>query len=263
MDDRPPSISCWVHRCNRAVIQLTLGDDGEHQSGPACRLCGNANHNSQQEPLDFIVKLDCPLVSADHTSLELIIKPMSGTFLANFGNGSQLHIGVVNDQRQVLEYDHRGISLSDGGRWDQCLPLGLSQLIINRWDQSGEAFRAVWNVLIDELRSNNDNGVDTRWSAKNYDPANHNCFDFALNFVRKFVEKLHACHRSQGNTEANQGNGLMQLLHSCDSKEQFCQALVVPRMRHLARYLALYKETKSSVGFINNEPHNSLLAPSH
>lgn len=268
MDDQqkqPPSIVCWVHKCNKSVIQLTLGDNDEKKQQQQCRLC-DRHH---QEPLDFVVKLDYPLVRANQTSFELLIKPMSGRFLTEFGNGSQLHIGIANgaqspDQCRVLEYDHRGIRLSDGSQWDQCLPLGLAELFNIRAKRRQKVFIEVWYLFVDGFQSdngsNNDNNGRSQWTAANYDPIHHNCFDFAIDFVRKIGEKLHNSHPSHENDGNIEGNELKStaryLLQSCDSKEKFCQTFVMSRMKQLARYLALYKKT--NVGFIGNKHHNSL-----
>lgn len=186
--------------------------------------------SAQSRHSDCFLHLGNPFTRVDEITCDLILAPSHGTFLNNFTRGTGLHIAVVDSQSRVLEFDHEGIRChhvtSSEIRWHQCLRLNIKDHLLSTheakinllWDQTCE-------LLLGEERAN--------WSDIKYEPENLNCFDFALAFLAKFVEKLDCTHSTDPK--------LAIFKEKLSDRVSFCEHLILPQTKKAAMYISLYR----------------------
>lgn len=192
--------------------------------------------------LDCLLQSENPFTRVDEITCDLILVPSHGTFLNNFTKGTGLHIAVVDSQSRILEFDHQGIRChhvtGSEIRWHQCLRLNIKHNLISTheakinllWDQTCE-------LLLSEERAD--------WSDIKYKPENLNCFDFALAFMVKFIEKLERAYLTDPK--------LAILKEKLSSKVSFCEHLILPQTKKAAIYISLHRKQEYFSSKLSNK----------
>lgn len=136
-----------------------------------------------------------------------MIKPTVGSFLYDFTNQSNLHIGIVNSYGKVYEFDERGVSVGNVN-WTCCLKVEL-------FKEAG-SFMTLWDEALETFKNNE------LWTSEYYDENKHNCYDFVLAFAVEF--------------------GLHQYYPSLLDRGRFCEEMIVSKTASAGKYISLYRE---------------------
>ncbi|OWF38857.1 MKRN2 opposite strand protein-like [Mizuhopecten yessoensis] len=172
-----------------------------------CPLCGRDTRESASRIPPYV--LPSPFVQACHRPFSIIIKPTLGTFLQNYTDTSNLHIGLTDSQGVTFDYDEDGVNINTPG-WDQCVAIEMIQ-------SSGDKDLSLeWDTnLRQESRSD-------RWTKYRYHEDIYNCFDFVIQFLWQL--------------------GLHHVNHSLRSKSALCEELVVKHTRRAGQYISMYRQ---------------------
>lgn len=230
------TIICFNHNCiAKNCVSIILKKD---ENKLVCQSCGLSGKHTSVEPLVRFAEIAYPFkdVSKD-VRYDLVLIPSQGSFLENFNNGTGLHIGIVQEIGQVLEYDRSGIKwcndTSSQQRWSQCLDLKfIDHLMLpgvgcNQDRRKG--FERLWDQAIDELKRSD----NSRWTEANYRDDENNCFDFVLSFVLILMGLVF------NDSSEYDGGHASQLRRKIVDKKDFCQNFVVPQTKLAARYISL------------------------
>lgn len=196
MEDKP--IKCFQH-CARATNILCFSVP---QICPLCRE--DVTLTPCRIPPYCITS---PFVAAGDTQCCLVIKPTVGNFLRDFGNSSNLHVGLTDSKGVVHEFDENGLTIG-GSNWCQCVSVKLIQVtqeIVQQWDRGLQEF-----VL------------SSAWSKERYHEDRNNCYDFVIEFLRHL--------------------GLDRLYPCLSDRLVFCRELILPRTHKAGQYISLYRE---------------------
>ncbi|XP_044015401.1 MKRN2 opposite strand protein, partial [Aphidius gifuensis] len=150
-------------------------------------------------------KLPCPFTNAANNKSCLIIRPSIGTFL-NYELNNDLHIGIINSNKQLYEFDNRGIVVNDFDNWKSCI-------VFDNFEES-------WHSYFDEIINNKLlNNKLTKWNKNNYHPINFNCFNFIIEFL----------------------NELKYPNYFYNNKIDICDKLILPKIHEAMRFIKIYK----------------------
>lgn len=177
--------------------------------------------------------LENPFSKATEVSCDLLLVPSSGIFL-DYTNKTGLHIAIISNGR-ILEYDYKGICChrvtSAEIRWQQCLRLKFKNHLL---DINGNAVNSnkidlAWNrtveLFLGQERAN--------WSEQKYDPNEHNCFDFAISFLVKFIDQL--------SLDQPHHSKFAILKEKLIDKNLFCEHFILPETKKAAKYISSYR----------------------
>ncbi|CAL1612954.1 unnamed protein product [Knipowitschia caucasica] len=174
-----------------------------------CPCCGEALKGARLT--DAPVSLPRPLSHAHKTSCSLVIAPAESNPEREFDGTADLHTGISNTRGVVYNYTEGGV-VRDAAGWEESVVVPLVRPdmfhLIHRWDEYLERFShgAQWDPL---------------WTR--FDPDDHNCFSFCLDFINVVLDVL-------GQTPQN--------------RESFTQNYILPRMKRLWKYSAIYRRVE-------------------
>ncbi|XP_014604630.1 PREDICTED: MKRN2 opposite strand protein [Polistes canadensis] len=193
-----PGIICFRH-CNiKSVFCKTIPEE--------CPLCKEFIVSFRIEPF----RIPYPFTNATSQSTSIVIKPSHGTFLDNYEINDLLHIGVVNSNGNLFEFDRYGLIINNFAQWTSCIAM---QVVPASWDY-------YWDEILNIMRQ------DIKWKSINYNEDTMNCFDF----VREFLYKLNYTNLQFKNAE------------------DMCRELILPKLYEAVRYITLYKKLKYDKG---------------
>ncbi|XP_060069977.1 MKRN2 opposite strand protein-like [Ylistrum balloti] len=197
----PYTVRCFQH-CDRTQNILCF-------SIPLiCPLCGRSTTETESRIPPYV--LPSPFVQAQKHPFAIIIKPTLGTFLQNYTDASNLHIGLTDSQGVTFDYDEEGVNINAPG-WDQCVSIEMIQT-------SGD-FSSEWDLTLRRLSKSD------LWTKYRYHEDEYNCFDFVIQFLWKV--RLHHVNPA------------------LRSKSALCQELVVQQTRRAGQYISIYRHIHS------------------
>jgi len=178
-------------------------------------------------------RLPSPFTTATQAPYSLLIKPTVGSFLVDYHNGHDLHVGWSDSQGHVYEFSEGGVQCVQRSEWTQCLSVPLSSIISGL--QHGSAgllpegsstddtlYRQHWDSVLQHSLT------QPQWQMQQYLENTHNCYTYVLSVVKDLEMK--------GGRESS---------HSLFNKsDMFCREFIVPRTGQAARYIALYRQVK-------------------
>ncbi|KAL3891616.1 hypothetical protein ACJMK2_003871 [Sinanodonta woodiana] len=199
----PPDedIRCFQH-CQREVNILCF------RVPDFCPICKADVRKSASRIPPYLIT--SPFTNAAQTQYSVVIKPTIGTFLRDYTNQSNLHVGVTDSHGTVYDYDEDGVNINSQG-WEKCVVLELTQHI------SGE-FMKRWDEKLLGFSQHSD------WTKYRYDESSWNCFDFVIQFL--------------------QALGMDQVYPQIRNRSSFCQDFVQPKTYKAAQYITLYRDIK-------------------
>ncbi|XP_063976610.1 MKRN2 opposite strand protein [Diachasmimorpha longicaudata] len=172
----------------------------------SCPACAKVLADFSQPPF----QLPNPFSNGRDKIMSIIIKPSSGIFLdVSYRHTHDLHIGIVDSNRRIFEYDQRGFVFNDFTKWSHCI--SFDRLVPESWSE-------YWDKILIDLARN------PQWTDSRYDPVEFNCFDFVLEFMKKL--------------------GCKDFFY--ESKEHVCKDLILPKMKEALRYLGIYNRLRSA-----------------
>lgn len=164
----------------------------------------------------FIVdpfRVPYPFANASHNPTSVVIRPSQGNFLDDYDiTRHDLHIGVVDSEGRIIEFDKNGLIVNDVMKWTDCIVFKVvPDAWISRWDKT-----------LSEMSK------DLKWQSINYSENKLNCFDFVLEFI----------------------NNLEYIDLKFVTKENLCEQLILPKLQIVSRYTLLYRALKDQEYFI-------------
>ncbi|XP_035728658.1 MKRN2 opposite strand protein-like [Vespa mandarinia] len=197
-----PGIICFRHCTIKSVFCKTIPE--------VCPLCQELIVNFNIEPF----RIPYPFRNATSQPTSIVIKPSCGTFLNDYNINDLLHIGIVNSNGKLYEFDKHGLIINNVSQWINCISI---QVVPASWDY-------YWDEILNVMTH------DIKWKSINYDQNTMNCF----NFVREFLYKL-----NYNNLQFENG-------------EDMCRKLILPKLHEAIRYITLYKNLKDNQYFISD-----------
>ncbi|CAG2186876.1 Ral GTPase-activating protein subunit beta [Mytilus edulis] len=173
-------IKCFQH-CEKGLNILCF------RVPVVCPLCGVEVACTPCRIPPYIIST--PLVNAKEYPCSVIIKPTVGTFLQNYSNNSDLHVGVTDSGGCTYDFNEEGVNV--GSVWNQCVVIRMINEDYNLQSQ--------WDYVLRQIIQSQ------TWSRSRYNENSHNCFDFVLTF-------LHSCD-------------LQRTIPAIQSKKTFCEEL--------------------------------------
>lgn len=171
-----------------------------------CPCCGEQLSSSRLQ--EAPVSLPRPLSNAHKSQCSLVIAPAEGNLNREFDGTADLHTGISNTKGVVYNYTCSGVRRDTEG-WEDSVVVPLVRPdmfhLLDQWDQYLDRFSqgSAW---------------DPFWTK--FEEETHNCFSFCLDFVNVVLEVLGQSPRS---------------------RETFTQTFILPRMRRLWKYSAIYR----------------------
>ncbi|KAK2585326.1 hypothetical protein KPH14_010007 [Odynerus spinipes] len=166
----------------RLYNMRTLKNGGNKVEAKVCPLCQELILNFSIEPF----RIPYPFRNATSETTTIIVKPSRGTFLDDYDIASDLHIGIVNSEGKLFEFDKHGLVINNILHWTNCIAI---KVVPTSWD-------CYWDEILNTMIQ------DTKWKSFNYDSINMNCFNFVIEFLRnlnyidlKFVDKEDMCKK--------------------------------------------------------------------
>ncbi|EZA54177.1 hypothetical protein DMN91_001427 [Ooceraea biroi] len=200
--NKDPGIMCFRHCSTKSVFCK--------QIPTTCPACSSQMQNFITDPF----RIPYPLVNAAHSPTSIVIRPSCGSFLDDYDATHDLHVGIVDSNGSVVEFDKTGLIVNDVARWIDCV-----------------AFKVVpiaWTIRWDEtlcLMSR-----DVKWKSINYDEIHMNCFNFVLEFF----------------------NNLRYADLRFTNKEDLCERLILSKIQTAIRYSSLYRVLKNQEYLISD-----------
>ncbi|CAG2234761.1 unnamed protein product [Mytilus edulis] len=124
-----------------------------------CPLCGVEVACTPCRIPPYIIST--PLVNAKEYPCSVIIKPTVGTFLQNYSNNSDLHVGVTDSGGCTYDFNEEGVNV--GSVWNQCVVIRMINEDYNLQSQ--------WDYVLRQIVQSQ------TWSRSRYNENSHNCFD--------------------------------------------------------------------------------------
>lgn len=230
------AICCWKHDCDATVVQISRGPIEE------CHLC----RNTRAAPLVRVLRIAKPFKQANRVRCDLVLAAARGSFQDDsFSNSSGLHIGICDHEGRVLEFDRTGLRFDDKDRsrvWQQCVPLRIiTHISEHHKDRTieGSGLESSWAATVDQFKS---------CQGAVYHTDEHNCLDFVLEFLAKFLDNARTDgHLSQATVCDIRGR--------LGDKVMFCQNFVVRQTAQVAKYLVLNRKLEAGDTCIRNRFH--------
>lgn len=198
-----PDIMCWQH-CDKLTNILCFSVP------PVCPLCHyNTTHSPSRIPP---YKLPSPLTNAGESPMSLVVRPTVGTFLRNYDNSVNLHIGVTDTKGTVYDYDEDGVHVGIAG-WEECLVIPLSNRGVT------PQIYHLWDSTLQNLSQSN------MWTKLKYIEDRHNCFDFVIFFLKQI--------------------GFSRQNLSAESRSALTHDIILPQMSKVVQYITLYRNIAS------------------
>lgn len=197
-----PTIICFKHCSEKSIFcnQVPL----------LCPLCNKLIVTFTLEPFE----IPYPFINANQNPTSIILRPSSGDFLHDFNVNQDLHIGIVDSNCQIFEFDRRGLMKNDFTKWTNCVAL---KLIPKSWESH-------WDDTLEIIVNN------SKWNVKNYHEISMNCFNFIIEFLEilKFED--------------------IQFMN----KEEMCETFILPKLQEAIRYVSLYRKLMNENYFIQD-----------
>lgn len=196
--EEPDPILLFQH-CQKGVNILYL-DPPE-----MCPLCRRDTATTPSEIPPF--RLPSPFQSAQDAPFSVVVRPTVGSFLRDYANNADLHVGITDSKGTVYEYDSSGVHVSSQS-WSQCLAIKMIDKYDSRWSHNWDDSLRQFSLL-------------PTWSASRYSDRTHHCYDFVLRFLLVM--------------------GIEKILPCVQDGTKFCVDQVVPKTTQAARYISLYR----------------------
>ncbi|XP_057320456.1 MKRN2 opposite strand protein [Microplitis mediator] len=194
-------ILCFKHCNSKSIFCKTIPEK--------CPICNIKLINLSIEP--FVLPYCCTKAANNPTSI--VLKPSYGTFCNDYNITNDMHIGLVDSQCQLYEYDHRGITHNNFDDWSDCI-------VIN--DLIPESWYCHWDEVLSQLI------INPIWSSSNYNPTSFNCYNFIIEFLKllnynnlKFIDKEHVFNE-----------------------------FFLPKLRYTLKYIYIYRKLKNNCCYI-------------
>lgn len=198
-----PRIICFKHCSSTSVFCKEVPE--------RCPLCNSTISDYVLQPF----RLPYPFVRADECPVSVVMRPSRGDFLNDYKITADLHIGIVDSNGHVYEFDTPGVIINDISNWQNCLALKIV---------TGSAWTDHWDGTIDTICK------DDKWSSKNYNQETLNCFNFVLEFLKQLKYK--------------------DAVFS--SKEEFCSNFIIPKIQDALKFVTIYRRLKDDDHFFAN-----------
>ncbi|CAK9810650.1 MKRN2 opposite strand protein [Anthophora plagiata] len=192
-------IICFRHCCSKSIFCKNVPK--------ICPICRSSIVNYNIEP--FLVPY--PYSNAKDEPTSIIVRPSEGTFLNDYHIGDDLHIGITHSGGIVVEYDKKGLIISDGAQWTNCIAINI---IPSSWKNH-------WTETLKLILK------DTKWRSENYHEITMNCFNFVIEFINnlRYIDNKYIYF---------------------DNKETMCDKLILPKLQDAVKYNSLFKQLKST-----------------
>ncbi|KAK2177740.1 hypothetical protein NP493_582g02029 [Ridgeia piscesae] len=194
-------IMCF-HHCQTDASLLCLS------LPPVCPLCEGEVYTTPMKVPPF--RLPSPFLHSTEAPYCVVLRPTHGTFLEDYSNAANLHVGVTNSRGAVYDYNEKGVNRSLEG-WDQCVCVPVLQ-------QYDEKCIALWDQKLEQHSAYN------TWHPERYSQTDNNCYDFVLGFLRLLE--------------------LQDTIPAIASRPEFCDQFIVPKTTEAARYISLYRKLR-------------------
>ncbi|XP_014769966.1 MKRN2 opposite strand protein [Octopus bimaculoides] len=191
-------IRCFQHCSNKTNIFYC------RQLPTTCPLCSGDVINSDSLLPPY--RIESPFIDAVRLPFAVVVKPTQGTFLQDYQNAANLHIGVTNSQGVVYEYDENGITIGSIS-WTCCIAVSFSDLLTNR------LFETEWDGQLARYSQ------DLTWVPQRYHEEDHNCFSFVTSFLK-----------------------LNGVLPADVSKQHFLTQFLIKHTTKGSKYISLYRQ---------------------
>jgi len=165
-----------------------------------CPLCGCDINSSPMRLPPF--RLPTPFSSSKSQPFSLIIKPTNGSFLQDYKQGDDLHIGISNSNCDIYSFDQQGLCIVEP--WLQCLVIPVSEM------------SKIHPGMLDKVL--NDSLTDCRWIKERYNESQYNCYTYVLDMLLR----------------------VRGLEEGCD-KVTFSSKILLPSTTRAASYVDLYR----------------------
>ncbi|KAK2145735.1 hypothetical protein LSH36_660g02000 [Paralvinella palmiformis] len=158
-------------------------------------------------------RLPSPFQDSLESPYSIVIKPTNGSFIRDYSNDEDLHVGVTDSQGIVYDYSTVGISKHESG-WNQVLAILIA---------SKENYRiaSVWDLKLQEFCAYG------KWQRKKYDEEINNCYTFGLEFLQLV-----------------QQHGVLGEL-PIENKSVFVKEMILPLTKKAAKYILLYRRLRT------------------
>lgn len=197
-----PGIICFRHCSTLNVFCKCVPDK--------CPVCHSFIESYIFEPFG----IPYPYANAIQMPVTIVIKPSQGSFLKDYEINDQLHIGIVDTEGVVHEFDRGGILVNNHSRWTDCIAI---QIVPASWNEH-------WDNTLQKMLA------DPKWKSNNYDEDAMNCFNFVIEFM----------------------NNLSYMDVRFINKEDLCEKLLLSKIRDAVKYNALYKNLQHKCFFISS-----------
>lgn len=170
-----------------------------------CPVCEHCVNGSAQIIPPFAVPSPFKH-SKDARACAVLVIPASGTFLHDYENSSNLHIGIRNSYGEVYSFDERGVRVDTG--WEQCIVVEMKFEIST--SNSGK-----YDTILERSCSS------PMWDKNTYHAVDYNCYDYVLIMLAKMTHN---------------GSLLPGL-----NKQKFCDHYLLPKTTKAAKYISMYR----------------------
>ncbi|XP_052782787.1 MKRN2 opposite strand protein-like [Mya arenaria] len=175
-----------------------------------CPICRQDTLKTEMRIPPYLI--DSPFIDASFTQCCVVIKPTIGSFLKDFTNQSDLHIGVTNSRGVVYEYDERGVTVGCQ-TWSDCLRVTVLDI-----NSENSDFVKKWDQDLDLAAQ------ESLWTAGKYTETSHNCYDFVMSFLNRL--------------------GLQATQRCLQDRRRFCEEMIVPVTARAGKFISLYRDIK-------------------
>lgn len=204
-----PGIICFRH-CASQIFATKMVS-----KCPECEQSICANDTMQLMPF----RLPYPFSKPHENPCSIILRPTHGDFLNEYYNSMDLHIGVTTSRGSVVEFDKRGLSVSNAAsEWNQSLIV----------DTVPEPWYDHWDKILDAMSTSKSG----QWSAEHYREDAFNCYSFVLDFVSRL------------------GYGTLSSL--AENRNRFCEHYIIPRTTAAGKYISLYRKIRDHGYYIHS-----------
>lgn len=91
---------------------------------------------------------------------------------SNYENASDLHIGIVDSEGNIYEYDINGVRFGRrNSSWNQCIAIQVTK-------EKSQMWKDYWDHTLAVLSTSD------QWTPENYDEQENNCYSFVITFLK-------------------------------------------------------------------------------